>query len=135
MAIHPSSGVDRQGDAAPAPMPGMYESDPVHDTRLERAPPRAEAPAEHAHTADGSAMDQPGPVLAMIAAAGLLVVAGAFVFAVMLATQPEAPVGAVNVSPAAQQPIMNEEGELLPVSRANPRKANRSCVAPRVQIR
>jgi hypothetical protein len=68
------------------------------------------------------AMDQPGVILALIGAAGLVVIAGAFFLGatVSLGLQPEAPAGAVNISPGAQQPTRNAEGELLPVQPGEP---------------
>jgi hypothetical protein len=69
---------------------------------------------------DGPPMDQPGPLLVLIGAVGLALVAAPFALGIMLQAQPEAPAGAVNVSPAAQQPIRNEEGEPLPIQPGEP---------------
>jgi hypothetical protein len=79
-----------------------------------------------------AAMEQPGPVLAVIGAAGLLVIGGAFYLGAMAAMEqePAAPPGAVNVSPAADQPVKDEEGEPLPVQPGEPEENQPVVNAP-----
>ena len=77
-------------------------------------------------------MEQPGPVLAVIGVVGLILIGGAFYLgaATALQQQPEAPAGAVNISPAAQQPTRNAEGEVLPVQPGEPEENQPIINAP-----
>lgn len=77
-----------------------------------------------------AAMEQPGPVLAVIAAAGLLTIGGAFFLSYLAATEPQQPPGAVNTSPAAQQPAKDETGEPLPVQPGEPEENEPILNAP-----
>ena len=75
-------------------------------------------------------MEQPGPVFAVIGAAALVAIGAAFYVGYVAATEPAPPPGAVNVSPAAEQPAKDEEGELLPVQPGEPEENQPVVNAP-----
>lgn len=120
----PHSGIDR-GNLPPQ----VITDDSALDD--DTAPPRpVDARTQAMRQADGPPMEAPGPVVALIGLVGLGMVAGAFGFAFILMSQPEAPPGAINVSPAAQQPIRDQQGEPLPVQPGEPEEGEPLVNAP-----
>lgn len=111
---HTGAGIDSRGGAPPVVLPDALDDDSV------LALDSVEGRDLPAHRHDGPPMEPPRPVLALLGLAGLGMVIAPFVFVFLLISQPESPPGAVNISPAAQQPIRNAQGELLPVQPGEP---------------
>lgn len=111
---HTAAGIDSRGGAPPVVMPDALDDDSV------LALGSLEARDLPAQRHDGPPLDAPRPVLALLGLVGLGMVIAPFVFVFLLMSQPESPPGAVNISPAAQQPIRDAQGELLPVQPGEP---------------
>ena len=75
-------------------------------------------------------MQQPTPVLVAISAVALAAIGGAFYLGYVAQTTPAPPPGAVNVSPAAQQPAKDAEGDPLPVQPGEPEENQPVVNAP-----
>ena len=75
-------------------------------------------------------MEQPTPVLIVISALALAAIGGALYVSYVAATEPAAPPGAVNVSPAAQQPAKDAQGNPLPVQPGERQENQPVVIAP-----
>jgi hypothetical protein len=75
-------------------------------------------------------LEQPTPVLIVISAVALAAIGGAFYVSWVAAHEPSLPPGAVNVSPAAQQPAKDAQGNPLPVQPGEPEEGQPVANAP-----
>jgi hypothetical protein len=75
-------------------------------------------------------MEVPRPVLTLIAAAGLIGIAGMSYVGYVVSNMPPVPPGVVSASPAAQQPAKDEQGEPLPVQPGEPEENQPVVNAP-----